>query len=73
MTVATSRRILIVDDQASIHDDYRKIIAPARTEYSDLVAAEAELFGNGPSPLEQDKPARQVHDRLLPLCASVPL
>lgn len=54
MTVATSRRILIVDDQASIHDDYRKIIAPARTEDSGLAAAEAELFGNGPSSLDQE-------------------
>jgi signal transduction histidine kinase len=39
----TNRRILIVDDNRAIHDDFRKILAPRpASEVADL---EAELFG----------------------------
>jgi len=44
-TDRTNRRILIVDDTAAIHEDFRKILAPReKTEYS-LSCAEATLFG----------------------------
>ena len=46
MTLSPKRRILIIDDQESIHQDYRKIIAPPPTERAELAAVEAELFGN---------------------------
>jgi two-component system cell cycle response regulator len=46
MTTSKKRRILVIDDQVSIHEDYRKIITPKTTDYSGLVAAEEELFGN---------------------------
>ncbi len=39
-----NRRILIIDDNPSIHDDYRKILAPVATA-TDLADLEAELFG----------------------------
>ena len=39
------RRILIIDDQAAIHDDYRKIIQPRSPHAAALDEAEAELFG----------------------------
>jgi len=47
MTAATSnRRILVVDDNRAIHDDFRKILVPPR-ERGDAAfdAMEAELFG----------------------------
>jgi PAS domain S-box-containing protein len=39
------RRILVVDDNATIHEDIRKILCPARTG-TELLEAEAELFGS---------------------------
>ncbi|OYW76472.1 MAG: hypothetical protein B7Z37_08540 [Verrucomicrobia bacterium 12-59-8] len=41
----TNRRILVIDDNRSIHDDFRKILAPANTVDDALEAAEAALFG----------------------------
>jgi len=41
----TNRRILIVDDTASIHEDFRKILAHADTPGDSLSDAEAALFG----------------------------
>ena len=41
-----NRRILIVDDNRAIHDDYRKILGGAGEPHAaDLAAFEAELFG----------------------------
>ena len=54
MSPSAKRRILIVDDQPSIHQDYRKILAPAATEHASLAAAEAELFGDQPPKSEQE-------------------
>jgi len=45
-TVAPNRRILIVDDNPSIHDDFRKIFPADRPEISAIDAAEAEIFGD---------------------------
>src|SRR6266581_3694784 len=38
-------RILIIDDNPSIHDDLRKILAAPKRRLDDLDAAEAEIFG----------------------------
>lgn len=46
MANSSKRRILIVDDQQSIHQDYRKIIAQPDSTGSGLAAVEAELFGD---------------------------
>jgi diguanylate cyclase (GGDEF)-like protein len=46
MSLSTKRRILIIDDQESIHQDYRKIITPRGTEADGLADVEAALFGN---------------------------
>jgi len=40
-----NRRILVIDDNASIHADIRKILAPDNGEGDDLEKADAELFG----------------------------
>ena len=39
-------RILVIDDNRAIHDDFRKILCPASTAVADLSAAEAALFGD---------------------------
>jgi len=40
-----NRRILIIDDTPSIHEDFRKILCPAEVE-DDLQSAEQALFGD---------------------------
>jgi two-component system cell cycle sensor histidine kinase/response regulator CckA len=44
-TAPTNRRILVIDDNHSIHDDFRKILAPADAARNELEADEAALFG----------------------------
>ncbi|WP_095079085.1 EAL domain-containing protein [Pseudomonas sp. Irchel s3h17] len=44
-THRTNRRILIVDDTAAIHEDFRKILAPGEKTEDTLSSAEATLFG----------------------------
>jgi two-component system, cell cycle sensor histidine kinase and response regulator CckA len=45
-----NRRILVIDDNASIHEDFRKILAGATAVQADLEAAEAALFGVSEEP-----------------------
>jgi two-component system cell cycle response regulator len=45
MIPVAKRRILLIDDQASIHEDYRKIICPHTPGDEKLCEAEAQLFG----------------------------
>jgi len=45
----TTYRILIVDDNAAIHEDFRKIIETTRQNPSALGAAETALFGDQPA------------------------
>jgi DNA-binding NtrC family response regulator len=43
-------RILVIDDNPDVHEDFRKVLCEDRTTTSALEAAEAELFGlNEPS------------------------
>jgi two-component system sensor histidine kinase/response regulator len=49
--VGLSNRVLIIDDNAAIHDDIRKLICPpARESASTLENLEAELLGHAPVP-----------------------
>src|SRR5688572_11321312 len=41
----TSPRILLVDDNRAIHDDFRKILSPSQASVEELAEAEAMLFG----------------------------
>ena len=43
--VAANRRILIVDDNPSIHEDFRKILGPVPDRNEALEQAETNLFG----------------------------
>ena len=47
MSTPRNLRILLVDDMPSIHEDFRKILAPPRVA-TDLDASEALLFGKSP-------------------------
>ena len=49
-----NRRILVIDDNASIHEDFRKILCGATTGDSDLDSAEAALFGDDASSATSD-------------------
>ncbi|MGV8864842.1 MAG: putative bifunctional diguanylate cyclase/phosphodiesterase [Pseudomonas sp.] len=44
-TYATNRRLLIIDDTPSIHQDFRKILGPERDEDASLDSTEGLLFG----------------------------
>ncbi|MGE4241895.1 response regulator [Ramlibacter sp.] len=50
MTAAPNRRVLLVDDMPSIHEDFGRMLAASGTELS---AAEAALFGE-PAPPPDD-------------------
>ena len=52
-----TRHILVVDDNASIHDDFRKIFGGTTPESSQLDQAAAELFGTA---VVQEKPTYQL-------------
>lgn len=41
-----NRRVLVIDDNRAIHDDFRKILCPVKTAGSALAASEAALFGS---------------------------
>lgn len=54
MNAPMNRRILLVDDLPSIHEDFRRILSAAPTEAaSEMLAAEEALFGavSGPGPV----------------------
>jgi PAS domain S-box-containing protein len=48
--IAPNRRILIIDDNRAIHDDFRKILAGENEAGLDLQDDEALLFGAEPAP-----------------------
>lgn len=45
MTDNLNRRILVIDDNQAIHDDFRKILGESDSEDAALQAAEARIFG----------------------------
>ncbi len=44
-----NHRILVIDDNKAIHQDFRKILIKSKAMSSSLAAAEAELFGEAPA------------------------
>ncbi|HUZ08414.1 MAG TPA: response regulator, partial [Candidatus Paceibacterota bacterium] len=56
-----NRRILVIDDNHAIHDDFRKILSPAAAETA-LDAKEAELFGSPIPPGRTVEPVRYEID-----------
>ncbi|MDI2141047.1 MULTISPECIES: ATP-binding protein [unclassified Pseudomonas] len=45
MSELSNRRILLIDDMPSIHEDFRKILAPTQAQSAELDEMEAALFG----------------------------
>ena len=48
--LATNNRILVVDDNPAIHEDFRKVLGRVREASGDLARAEAALFGQEAAP-----------------------
>ena len=55
MLAYENRRVLIIDDNCSIHDDFRKILCPRNPEASALNAIETAIFGQAPDGGEQTR------------------
>jgi len=53
MTASKNRRVLVVDDNRSIHEDFRKILCPVRISRRELDATEEALFGPSEATVEQ--------------------
>lgn len=54
MSWPTHRRVLIIDDNPSIHEDFRKILGAYRPSQSALNQKEALLFGHKPQTPESE-------------------
>jgi diguanylate cyclase (GGDEF)-like protein len=52
MTPSANRRVLIIDDTPSIHDDFRRVLSGGR-ETSEVDAAEQELLGQPNPPVDE--------------------
>jgi two-component system sensor histidine kinase/response regulator len=48
-----NRRVLVIDDNRAIHDDFRKILSPATSAAAALDASEAALFGHSTHAVQQ--------------------
>ena len=55
-TSDTALRILIVDDQGSIHDDFRKILGGGAAASEDLAHARSAFFGEAEADTSASKP-----------------
>ena len=47
-----NHRILVIDDNQAIHEDFRKILGRKKAAPSNLAEAEAALFGDDTTPLQ---------------------
>src|SRR5688572_12497433 len=54
---APNRRILVIDDNHAIHDDFRKILAPERIASSKLDELESSLFDTPREPKRPELPS----------------
>ncbi len=50
-----NRRVLVIDDNRAIHEDFRKILCPSNATVMALDAAEAALFGGSTDPVEDTR------------------
>ena len=50
-----NRRILIIDDNRAIHEDFKKILSPATTANDKLNSLEDQLFGESAEPAATEK------------------
>jgi two-component system, cell cycle sensor histidine kinase and response regulator CckA len=50
-----NRRVLVIDDNRAIHEDFRKILAPGAGAASELDASESALFGSPSDRVQQTR------------------
>src|SRR5260221_4433376 len=59
-----NHRILVIDDNRAIHEDFRKVLVVPNTRYDNLAEAEDALFADtpapAPSPSPREKPEFQI-------------
>jgi diguanylate cyclase (GGDEF)-like protein len=55
ITTPVNRRILVIDDNVDIHNDFRKVIGGNLSEADALAAAELALLGESPSSVTQQQ------------------
>src|SRR5580693_8096998 len=55
-----NHRILVIDDNRAIHDDFRKILIPSQSGCDDLAGTEAVLFAEMPSSQPHKTPEFQI-------------
>jgi hypothetical protein len=48
-----NRRVLVIDDNRAIHDDFRKILSPDLASKADFEASDLALFGEPAEAVEQ--------------------
>jgi two-component system, cell cycle sensor histidine kinase and response regulator CckA len=53
MPAEKNRRVLVIDDNRAIHDDFRKILSPANPTTAAFDATEAAVFGRSADPVQQ--------------------
>ena len=57
MSSLSNRRVLLIDDMPSIHEDFRKVLSPVRPQTAELDEMETLLFGNQP---KQERPVVEL-------------
>src|ERR1700748_2319217 len=58
------RRILVIDDNDAIHNDFKKILSPAEEPSQKLTSAKAALFGSAPGAAKQRMPKFEIESAL---------
>jgi two-component system cell cycle sensor histidine kinase/response regulator CckA len=53
LTAEKNRRVLVIDDNRAIHEDFRKILSPATNAAAALDTSEAALFGHSTTAVQQ--------------------
>jgi diguanylate cyclase len=62
-SVPNNNRVLVIDDNNAIHEDFRKILAPNGGASGELVSVEDALFGNG-APKQAERAVFQIDSAL---------
>jgi two-component system, sensor histidine kinase and response regulator len=55
-----NRRILVIDDNRAIHEDFRKVLTASKAQNIDLIEVEAALFSDAPTLSPRETPKFQI-------------
>jgi len=59
-----NRRVLVIDDNAAIHADFRKILGPQEGENAELAAAARAIFGDSGGPSTPPDPGFEIESAM---------